>query len=100
MKWRFWLTVLLWTAILILAIRYAHLILMGFAGLFLLGALGLTAAYFYLRHLWKKTEKQLKQMAQETENAFATPQEAPVTETLFSEGPVIHIQAETVHKSP
>ena len=100
MKLRNLLEVLFWFAVIALAIRYAHWILAGFAGLFLVAGIAVLVGYFYLRRLVKKTQKQFEAMAAEAaeiETAMQTPKQ---TSDITADGPIIHIHAETVHKEP
>lgn len=100
MKLRNLLEILFWFAVIALAIRYAHWILAGFASLFVLGSVAVLVGYFYLRHLWKKTEKKLAEMAAETAEIESAMQMPKQTSHMTAEGPIIHIQAETVRKEP
>lgn len=95
LKGRFWLSVLFWGLTLFLVIRYAHWILAGFATLFLLTGLLLLAGGLYLRQLWKKARRELEQMAAAAE-AFTPPSPRSSAEAEAWEGPVIHIEAETL----
>jgi hypothetical protein len=100
MKLRGILDIVFWLAVVFLAIRYAHWILAGFASLFLVATVFVLAGYVYLRHLWKKTEKRMADLAAETaemESAMHIPKQS---DHITADGPIIHIQAETIQTDP
>ena len=96
MNRRFLVSLIFWFLAVLLLARYAHLILTALTGLLLTVLLVAAVGYVWFRHWLKKTQQRLDTLAAEAEQRAARLRPEP---SPRGEGPIIHIEAETVERS-
>jgi hypothetical protein len=95
MNGRFLVSLIFWFLAVLLLVRHAQLILTALTGLLVALLVAAAIGYAWFRHWLKKTQQRLATLATEAEPQTAGVRTRP---TGSGEGPIIHIEAETVER--